>query len=109
MTDDLTCRIVKDLDQRMVLGMERYGVPLYPFNGRSAMRDAYEELMDLALYLRQVIQEATGDHRQPLPEIGHLVIEDVLRGWEAVDRRDTISVIYQDVLRLLFQLRAEMS
>ena len=48
---------LKDLEERYQEGVRRYGVPLQPFNGRDPLKDAYEEAMDLALYLRQAIYE----------------------------------------------------
>lgn len=38
-------------------GRAHYGVPLTTGNGRDALRDAYEESLDLAVYLRQAIEE----------------------------------------------------
>ncbi len=49
----------RDLWHREQEGIRRYGTPLYPYNGRSALLDAYEEALDLAVYLRQVIEEMT--------------------------------------------------
>lgn len=49
--------VVDDMWQRKELGMQRYGTPLRPFNGRDALWDAYEECLDLAVYLRQTIEE----------------------------------------------------
>jgi hypothetical protein len=46
-----------DLDARERVGVARYGTPLQAFNGRDALRDAYEEVLDLACYLRQEIAE----------------------------------------------------
>lgn len=46
-----------DLDTREQVGIQRYGTPLQAFNGRDALRDAYEEALDLACYLRQAIAE----------------------------------------------------
>lgn len=46
-----------DLETRELIGIERYGTPLQPHNGRDALRDAYEEALDLACYLRQAIAE----------------------------------------------------
>lgn len=46
-----------DLAAREQVGIERYGTHLQAGNGRDAMRDAYEEALDLATYLRQVIEE----------------------------------------------------
>lgn len=48
---------LKDLKARYEEGVRRYGVPLQPFNGRDALQDAYEEAIDLALYLRQALYE----------------------------------------------------
>lgn len=47
----------RDLIARETVGVERYGTALYPHNGRDALRDAYEEALDLACYLRQAMAE----------------------------------------------------
>lgn len=60
----------KDLLQRDNLGDECLGTPLYPFNGRVALVDAYGECLDLALYLRQALYEQGIDpnkHVNPPP------------------------------------------
>lgn len=49
--------VIADMQERDRLGMERYGKPLVANNGRDALRDAYEEALDLAVYLRQAIEE----------------------------------------------------
>lgn len=49
--------LIEDLETRYKIGMQRYGKALQPFNGRDALRDAYEEAIDLAFYLRQAIYE----------------------------------------------------
>lgn len=46
-----------DLQERERVGVQRYGTPLQPFNGRDALVDAYQEALDLACYLRQAIAE----------------------------------------------------
>lgn len=46
-----------DLETREALGRQRYGTVLQPNNGRDALRDAYEEALDLSCYLRQAIAE----------------------------------------------------
>lgn len=46
-----------DLDERRRIGIQTYGEPLMPHNGRDALQDAYEEALDLACYLRQAIEE----------------------------------------------------
>lgn len=49
--------VVSDMEARDQLGRQRYGTPLQPYNGRDALRDAYEEALDLAVYLRQALWE----------------------------------------------------
>lgn len=49
------------LARRKQVGLERYGQMLQAFNGRDAARDAREEVLDLLVYLRQVIEEGQTD------------------------------------------------
>lgn len=46
-----------DLEERAAVGVKRYGERLTTFNGRDALVDAYQEVLDLAVYLRQEIEE----------------------------------------------------
>ncbi len=45
--------VAEDLAGRKAIGVARYGQPLQAHNGRDALRDAYEEALDLVVYLRQ--------------------------------------------------------
>lgn len=49
--------VLADIQARKQVGIERYGTVLQPFNGRSALMDAYQEALDLAIYLRQLLYE----------------------------------------------------
>lgn len=49
--------VILDIQMRKEVGKERYGTYLQPFNGRSALWDAYQEALDLCQYLRQLIYE----------------------------------------------------
>jgi hypothetical protein len=49
--------VIADIQARMQVGLERYGTLLKPGNGRDALRDLYEELLDGAMYARQAIEE----------------------------------------------------
>jgi hypothetical protein len=49
--------VIADMGERHEVGQARYGMPLRPHNGRDALKDAYEEVLDLAAYLRQEIYE----------------------------------------------------
>lgn len=52
--------VLADMRERDATGRARYGVPLQPHNGRDALVDAYQELLDAAVYLRQHIYERSG-------------------------------------------------
>lgn len=52
--------VIEDMKARNQAGLRRYGTPLQINNGRDALQDAYEEALDLAVYLRQAIEERKG-------------------------------------------------
>jgi hypothetical protein len=49
--------VIEDMKARDASGREKYGTPLQAHNGRDALVDAYQEALDLAVYLRQAIEE----------------------------------------------------
>lgn len=50
--------VIEDMRARDAIGTHKYGVPLRPHNGRNSLQDAYEEALDLAVYLKNAIIEA---------------------------------------------------
>ena len=50
--------VLRDLQERADVGKKKYGTYLRTNNGRSALWDAYQEALDLAMYLRQAILES---------------------------------------------------
>lgn len=52
--------VIADMEERKRVGIERYGTPLQAHNGRDALVDAYQESLDLTMYLRQAIEERRG-------------------------------------------------
>lgn len=54
---DVQTAVIRDIVARRELGISRYGTPLQPHNGRDALRDLYEELLDGAMYARQLMLE----------------------------------------------------
>lgn len=56
-TSILLERVKEDIVERNAAGISKYGIALQPFNGRDALQDAYEEVLDLIVYLRQRIYE----------------------------------------------------
>lgn len=57
--------VVEDLYLRKQLGIATYGTPLQPHNGRDALQDLYEELLDAACYVKQKLVEQKA---QKVPE-----------------------------------------
>ncbi|MCD4717440.1 MAG: hypothetical protein K8R45_11975 [Desulfobacterales bacterium] len=53
--------VLQDIHARMEAGKQKYGTPLQTFNGRDALWDAYQEALDLVMYLRQAILERDGE------------------------------------------------
>jgi hypothetical protein len=49
--------LIEHIKQRRALGVQRYGRPLQTFNGRNAVLDLLEELLDGATYAMQVEME----------------------------------------------------
>lgn len=49
--------VIADLESRAVMGLKKYGTLLRARNGRDAVMDAYQEALDLVMYLRQAIEE----------------------------------------------------
>lgn len=49
--------VVEDMLNRDVDGLRKYGTRLQPHNGRDVLLDAYEEALDLVVYLRQALYE----------------------------------------------------
>lgn len=49
--------VVEDIKGRDDYGIRTYGTRLQPFNGRNALIDAYQEALDLVVFLRQAIYE----------------------------------------------------
>jgi hypothetical protein len=49
--------VVADIEARKQVGIARYGTALQAHNGRDALRDLYEELIDACMYVRQLMEE----------------------------------------------------
>jgi hypothetical protein len=61
--------VVADIIARKAVGKERYGTYLQPFNGRNTLMDAYQEALDLAIYLRSMLYEQ--ENPQPIQFCEH--------------------------------------
>lgn len=49
--------LTRDIISRQYKGLETYGVPLQPNNGRDSLIDAYQELLDALVYLECKVRE----------------------------------------------------
>jgi hypothetical protein len=49
--------VISDIEKRIELGIKRYGTALQINNGRDMLKDAYDEAMDLCIYLKGCLME----------------------------------------------------
>ena len=49
--------VIADIEERKQHGIRKYGTALQSGNGRNMLLDAYEEALDLAIYLRGMLDE----------------------------------------------------
>jgi len=57
MTESATDKVIARLRQRAQFGLQTYGKPLMPHNGRWQLKDLMEELLDAACYLQNEMDE----------------------------------------------------
>jgi hypothetical protein len=56
-TERYPYRLRNDIRDRKNAGIAKYGMPLQPHNGRNAVNDLYQELIDGVKYARQALYE----------------------------------------------------
>lgn len=68
--------VVDDMRERDRQGRAKYGTPLQPHNGRNNLVDAYQEVLDLAVYLRNEIEEKRKEYqmRERLRVLAEMVL-----------------------------------
>jgi hypothetical protein len=49
--------VIKDLSDRKAFGIAKYGTALQANNGRNNLIDVYQEVLDMAIYIRCQIEE----------------------------------------------------
>ena len=57
--------VMKDMVDRDIFGAEKYRTRLQPWNGRDFLVDAYQEALDLCVYLRGAIYERDSAAKMP--------------------------------------------
>lgn len=64
MSDNLWDQVIADMRARDEFGTQKYGRPLRSFDGRRTLQDAYEEALDLAVYIKkEIVESAAKDKR----------------------------------------------
>jgi hypothetical protein len=95
----VTEQVIADLRARTELGIAKYGRPLETFNGRNALRDLYEELLDGAQYVKQRLLEED-DLLRVMRPVG-LWLQEVLINMDAAGdspaRNDATIYKYGDI------------
>lgn len=83
-------KVRADTLARMKWGIEKYGTPLRPNNGRNPTQDGYEEALDLAAYLAQMLMEeaTTVDNLAWLLDLVMSAQSTVQRDLEAFSEED---------------------
>lgn len=59
--------VIRDMEGREKFGVEKYGTPLQVGNGRDPLIDAYQEALDLCVYLRQEIENRRNEDLRKSP------------------------------------------
>lgn len=80
---------VQGLHQRVDAGFQKYGTYLETFNGRNAVKDAWEEAADAIFYIEQAMRELPDERRYPLFEIADLFRESLLKLTEQLIYQET--------------------
>lgn len=86
--------VMEDFKARDAEGRRKYGTPLQADNGRDALVDAYQEALDLVVYLRQEIAQRRAEREKIA---AWLVDRWRLFEWGAVPLDEAFAGLAQDV------------
>lgn len=73
---DIQSLVMADIRERREVGISRYGTALQPFNGRDPLQDLYEELIDAAMYTKQLMVERDRRNQVRVPDPTPRLFED---------------------------------
>lgn len=77
---DVWLLVIAEMEERRQFGLKKYGQPVRAFNGRDPLVDAYQEALDLCVYLRQAIAE-----RDAVPDY-EKIRQDILEAERTISR-----------------------
>lgn len=78
MSQDIARIVADDVMKRREVGIQTYGRPLGIENGRKALKDLYEELLDAAHYCKQEMLER---EREALYLEGFIMLSLIYEDW----------------------------
>lgn len=82
--DPVFPELLNTIGHRVLMGVEKYGQPLRTHDGRDHLMDAFQEIIDAAMYLQAAIMEREDDETaEPVPDV-HALPEKVVRMWADV-------------------------
>jgi len=73
--------VMTDLLHRDQIGRKKYGTSLKTFNGRNGLKDAYQEALDMVMYLKQCLLEVESKKESEAADI-QIVIDDSIHPGE---------------------------
>lgn len=103
--------VIKDLKTRAETGLKEYGKPLHVNNGRDALQDVYEELLDGACYIKQKMLEEK-QKREAGFVAGTLDVLGNVRKWsteKGLDKRENAPFQFLKVSEEVGELAGSMA
>lgn len=99
--------VLADMRERRLVGIEKYGKPVRPDNGRDALTDAYQESLDQCVYLRQAIEqkraaevEAAIPSMAEIIEVMNAISQVAFVRWDRCVARPDGGVVYGWIARM---------
>jgi hypothetical protein len=100
-TTGVVDRVIIDMRERDRVGRARYGTPLTSGNGRDNLVDAYQESLDLAVYIAAELDEHSIGPETNLDGLGGAAITATVR-W----RLHCLQQLFHDAVNTVIRLRA---
>lgn len=93
--------VITDIEERKRVGIERYGTPLQTFNGRDAVIDLYQELLDATMYVRQHIEERKRGTATVLLMRLRVRVEALYENYIGPEGRGAARMVKAEVLKII--------
>lgn len=86
-TEDDFVVLAANLEARRQIGIQRYGQAHVPFNGRDTFLDAYEELLDMLIYMTSLRRMQAADREKLIEVVAAAMKSEVPEIGDALARR----------------------